>query len=211
MKIAIDGPAGVGKSTIAKLLAKKFNLIYINTGAMYRGLAYVLMKSPGLDIENIKMEFKGDRLIVNEEDVSGKIFNEKIDKMSSKVSKDFKVRKVLTQIQKSMVETYDRIVMEGRDIGTVVMPNADYKFFLTASVEARAKRRFEQEKNKGIKNLDLKEIKKAIIQRDHDDTTRKNAPLKKADDAIEIDTTNLSIQEVINKISYYITGGKYEH
>ena len=208
MKIAIDGPAGVGKSTIAKLLAKKFNLIYINTGAMYRGLAYFLLKDPNLNIDSIKMEFKGSRLIINGEDVSDKIFNEKIDKMSSKVSKDFKVRKVLTQIQKSMVENYGRIVMEGRDIGTVVMPNANYKFFLTASVDARAKRRFEQEKNKGIKNLDLQEIKRAIIQRDHDDTTRKNAPLKKANDAIEIDTTNLSIQEVIDKISYYITGGK---
>ena len=211
MKIAIDGPAGVGKSTIAKLLAKEFNLIYINTGAMYRGLAYFLLKNPNLDMENIKMEFEGDRLIVNGEDVSDKIFNERIDKMSSKVSKDFKVRKVLTQIQKNMAENYNRIVMEGRDIGTVVMPNADYKFFLTASADERAKRRFEQEKNKGMKDLNLQEIKKAIIQRDRDDTTRKNAPLKKADDAIEIDTTNLSIQEVIAKISYYISGGKDEH
>ncbi len=209
MKIAIDGPAGVGKSTVAKILAKKFKLTYVNTGAMYRAIAYMLDKYKNFDLESAVIEFINNDIFVNKELVSDKIFNERIDKISSKISQDLKIRKILTDIQKNMVSKYDRIVMEGRDIGTVVMPNADFKFFLTASVEERAKRRYEQNRLKGI-FINLKEIKDAIIKRDFEDMNRKNAPLKKAQDAIEIDTTNLSIDEVISKISEYI-GGKNEY
>ncbi len=206
MKVAIDGPAGVGKSTIAKLLAEKFNLTYINTGAMYRGVAYLLIKDPLIDlnsIKNIDMEFQGDRLFVNGVDVSDKIFNEKIDKISSNVSQNANIRKILTKVQKNMVNRYGDVVMEGRDIGTVVIPDADFKFFLTASIEERARRRMKQNELKGIKS-DFESLKKAIEERDYEDINRKNAPLRKADDAIEIDTTNLSIDEVINKISQFI-------
>jgi cytidylate kinase len=206
MKIAIDGPAGVGKSTVAKLLAERFDLTYINTGAMYRGVAYLSLNDPNFDLDhirNINMEFQGDKLLINGVDVSDKIFNEKIDKISSTVSQNPNIRKVLTKIQKEMANRYDNIVMEGRDIGTVVIPNADFKFFLTASIEERARRRMKQNELKGIKS-DFESLKKAIEKRDYEDTNRENAPLRKADDAIEIDTTNLSIDEVIDKISQFI-------
>ncbi|PRR78887.1 Cytidylate kinase [Clostridium liquoris] len=209
--VAVDGPAGAGKSTIAKVLAKRFNLMYIDTGAMYRGVT-LLSKRNNVSpedtdilcrlIKSLEMHFSNDRLIINGEDVSEEIRKPEISNNVSLYAAIPEVRELLVQLQKEMSKKYD-VVMDGRDIGTVVLSEAPFKFYLTASPEVRAKRRYDELLENGI-NVEYNNIFQDIIKRDFIDTTRKANPLKKADDAIEIDTSNLTVLKVVDKMSNYI-------
>ena len=209
--VAIDGPAGAGKSTIAKLVSKEFNLMYINTGAMYRAVALKAKEnnlSPS-DIEKIcslietmKMEFKEDDLILNGENVQDKITVPEISSIVSEYAKIKEVREKLVKLQREMSKKFN-VIMDGRDIGTVVLKDAPFKFFLTATAEERAHRRFLELKGRDIP-CDYDKILKDIIERDYKDSHRETDPLRKADDAIEIDTTGLNIKEVTEKINSYI-------
>ncbi|CCV64303.1 Cytidine monophosphate kinase [Alteracholeplasma palmae J233] len=205
-KLAIDGPAGSGKSTISSLLAKKLGWTHIDTGAMYRAVTlYALNNKVNLEdetsykfLENIKIEYKNNRIYIDNVDVSEDIRNEQINKYVSLVSSFSYVRKKLVEIQKETIQN-GNIIMDGRDIGTVVIPEADLKLFLTAHVEERAKRRHKEQKQKG----DVHEINQVIEEiklRDSKDSTRKESPLRKASDAIEFDTTNYTIDQVVDKI-----------
>ena len=211
IRIAIDGPAGAGKSTIAKNVASKLNILHLDTGAMYRavGLYAVENKIDPQDEHmvcdmlgsiDIKVNYKDGKqqTILNGEDVSGKIRTSEISNAASAVSKWPSVRKRLVAIQKDIASKMS-IVMDGRDIGTFVMPNAEYKFFITASVDQRAKRRYLELSENGTKTQ-LESVRSDIAQRDLQDTTRQFAPLRKADDAIEIDTTELDIEQVLQKV-----------
>ncbi|AAO35879.1 cytidylate kinase [Clostridium tetani] len=209
--VAIDGPAGAGKSTIAKLVAKKFNLMYIDTGAMYRAITYLAQNKnitpsnvEGLCnlINSISMYFKDDKIIVNGEDLSEEIRKPNVSSNVSLYASVLEVRTLLVDIQKDLACKYE-VVMDGRDIGTVVMPHAPFKFFLTATPEIRADRRYKELKEKSQK-VEYKNILEEIIKRDYIDSNRKVSPLKKAKDAIEIDTTNYHIEEVVDKISKLI-------
>jgi cytidylate kinase len=207
--IAIDGPAGSGKSTIARLLSKKLNMVYIDTGAMYRAVAYhVLRNHINADnetevsniISNMKMEIKyengNQRIFVDGEDITKRIRTGEVSMGASKVAKHILVREKLLNIQRN-IASENEVVMDGRDIASHVLPNAKLKIYLNASIEERAKRRFKEmdfEKDK------FEEIKRDIELRDEADKSRKNAPLIKVDDAIEIDTSNLKIKDVIDKI-----------
>ncbi|WP_246582942.1 (d)CMP kinase [Clostridium simiarum] len=211
LSVAIDGPAGAGKSTIAKLLAKDFNLMYINTGAMYRAVTLMALStnvsSEDIDglcdlIDKMDMYFNKDRLILNNEDVEEKITSPEISKKVSEFAALPEVRKKLVKLQQNMSKQYD-VIMDGRDIGTVVLKEAPFKFFLTASPEERANRRYKELVNKGLK-VEYEDILKDIINRDYLDSNRKTDPLRKAEDAIEIDTTGLNIDGVVNKISEHI-------
>ena len=205
--VAIDGPAGAGKSTVAKKVAARLGYTYIDTGAMYRAVGLKVSEREKNFSEEIlkevteKIEIESDetgKIFANGEDVTKKIRTPEIGKFASDVSKFPFVRKKLMELQRKMAETKS-VVMEGRDIGTEVFPNADFKIFLTADVSERARRRFEELREKNIAaNLD--EIEKDIAARDKQDSERKIAPLKKADDAILIDSTNLAIDEVTEKI-----------
>ena len=209
--VAIDGPAGAGKSTIAKLVSKEFNLMYINTGAMYRAVALKAKEnnlSPS-DIEKIcdlietmKMEFKEDDLILNGENVQDKITVPEISSIVSEYAKIKEVREKLVKLQREMSKKFN-VIMDGRDIGTVVLKEAPFKFFLTATAEERANRRFLELKGRDIV-CDYDKILNDIIERDYKDSHRETDPLRKADDAIEIDTTGLNIKEVTEKINSYI-------
>lgn len=206
MQIAIDGPAGSGKSTVAKKIAEKLNIIYIDTGAMYRAIT---LKLKGIDkkfyeeaCNNTNIEFINNKIFLDGKDVSSQIRSEEISKLTSDISKIDFVRKKLVSIQKEIADK-NSVVMEGRDITTVVLPDADYKFYLNASPEIRAKRRTLQLKEKGL-NADYKEIIRDIKKRDNNDIKRENSPLKVADDAIVIDSSNLTAEESIEKILSYI-------
>lgn len=205
--IAIDGPAGAGKSTVSKIVAEKLNFTYIDTGAMYRAVGLKIFESGQpltekfLEEVTEKIEIVLDesaRVFVNGEEVTKKIRTPEVSKLASDVSKFGFVRKKLTDLQRKMAER-GKVIMDGRDIGTVVLPNADLKIFLTASIEERARRRFDELNAKG-QAVELSEIQKEIAARDKQDSERKIAPLKKADDAILLDTTNLTIEEVVDKI-----------
>ncbi|MBR6013736.1 MAG: (d)CMP kinase [Selenomonadaceae bacterium] len=205
--IAVDGPAGAGKSTVSKKAAEKLGYTYIDTGAMYRAVGLKILESGKPLTENFlaevteKIQIELDesaRVFVDGEEVTKKIRTPEVSKLASDVSKFPFVRKKLTELQRKMAER-GQVIMDGRDIGTQVLPNADLKIFLTASLEERAKRRFEELKTKG-QQLDLSEIEKEIFLRDKQDMERETAPLKQADDAILLDTTNLKIEEVLNKI-----------
>lgn len=201
--IALDGPSGSGKSTIANILAKKLKISYLNTGSMYRAVTLFFLennikKSDKIDIDllrKINIDIKGDRVFLNEKDVSDKIRNKEVTENVSWVSSLFLVRKYLVDMQRKISQNKS-IILDGRDIGTVVFPNAKYKFFLVASSEVRAKRRYEQ--NEIDKSLE--EIQKDIEKRDYLDSHREISPLKKAEDAIEIDSSNLTIDETIEEI-----------
>ncbi|GAB6170261.1 (d)CMP kinase [Clostridium carnis] len=211
ISVAIDGPAGAGKSTIAKLVAEKFNLMYINTGAMYRAVALTSINR-GINEENIEeicdiidtmdMKFEDDDLILNGENIQSKITLPEISSVVSAYAAIPEVRLKLVKLQREMSEKFN-VIMDGRDIGTVVLKDAPYKFFLTATPEERAQRRYKELTDRNLK-VDYNEILNDIIKRDYLDSTRKTDPLKKADDAIEIDTTGLNIEEVTNKIASYI-------
>ena len=201
--IAVDGPAGAGKSTVSKLCAARLGYTYIDTGAMYRAVALKVIQSG----ENLDENLIKDIEITLDE--SGKVFLDKIDvtkeirtpevsRGASDVAKFGFVRKKLTELQREMAKR-GKVIMDGRDIGTQVLPNADLKIFLTASVDERAKRRFWELKAKNFPaNLD--QIKNEIILRDKQDSEREIAPLAQADDAILLDSTNLTVEQVVNKI-----------
>lgn len=208
MKIAIDGPAGSGKSTIAKLLSKKLNFEYIDTGALYRAITYLINKEH-LDIEDqeritnfikkTNFRFQNNKLLLNDDCIENEIRENTISKSVSAVAAIPYIRDLLNSIIKKIVETSEDFILDGRDIGTVVLPEAELKIYLDASPNIRAKRRYLElvEKNEAI-NLD--DIENEIIKRDFIDSNREVAPLKKADDAITIVTDDLNIQQVVDKI-----------
>ncbi|WP_423240832.1 (d)CMP kinase [Haloimpatiens massiliensis] len=211
ISIAIDGPAGAGKSTIAKLVGDRYSLMYINTGAMYRAVTLKAMEKNIKPedtqelvelMNNLDMHFQGERLIVNGKDITDGIYMPLISKNVSYYSTIKEVREKLVELQRKMSEKYS-VVMDGRDIGTVVLKDAKLKIFLTASAETRANRRYKELVEKGIE-VNYEEILKDIKRRDHIDSTREISPLAKAKDAIEIDSSNLDINGVVDKISYYI-------
>lgn len=209
--IAIDGPAGAGKSTIAKILGEKLNLIYINTGAMYRAVTFKALENKIEPndisklvklIDTMDICFVNDELILNGVNINKSLTTPEISNTVSKYASIKEVRIKLVEIMRRMSDKYN-VIMDGRDIGTVVLKNANYKFFLTASAKERAERRYNELKEKNI-DVDYDNILEEIIKRDHLDSTREVDPLKKAEDAIEIDTTGLNIKEVVAVISKYI-------
>ncbi|MBE5915416.1 MAG: (d)CMP kinase [Pseudobutyrivibrio ruminis] len=209
--VAIDGPAGAGKSTIAKAVAAKKGYVYVDTGAMYRAMAlYFLRSNISKDDEakissvvddivvSIKYEAGSQHVILNGEDVTGLIRTEEVGNMASATSVYSAVRTKLVALQQELAKTTD-VIMDGRDIGTVVLPNANVKVFLTASVECRAKRRFDELQAKG-ENPDFDKIAKDIEERDYRDSHREISPLKQAEDAILVDSSNMTIDEVVGTI-----------
>ncbi|WP_319202878.1 (d)CMP kinase [uncultured Ilyobacter sp.] len=206
--VAVDGPAGSGKSTISKLVAEKYKLTYLDTGAMYRMVAfYSLEKSVDLDnpeevelmLKNIKIDIDGDKFILNGIDVSDEIRTPRVTSIVSKTASIKAIREKLVELQRE-IGSGKRVILDGRDIGTVVFPDAHLKVFLVASPEERAKRRLKEYGEKGIES-DYDSVLESIKERDHIDSTRVESPLKKAEDAIEVDTSFLSIEEVSDKIS----------
>lgn len=211
MKIAIDGPAGAGKSSIAKLVAKKLSFVYVDTGAMFRTVAYYFLsqgKDPSDDemvtekCENISIsiEYKdgAQHIFLDGTDVSTEIRQEEVGKNASVVAKNQAVRNRLLALQRQMAEKQD-VIMDGRDIGTVVLPDAQVKIYLTASAAVRAERRYKELVEKG-ETCDLKKIEEDIIARDEQDMNREIAPLKQAEDAVLVDSSYMTIEEVVDKI-----------
>jgi len=217
IQIAIDGLAGVGKSTIAKILSKNLNAIYLDTGAMYRTVGLKAINS-NIDIKNekalsnlveninIKILFDNEKQVMylDDKNVSKDIRAPKISMAATNVALNKEVRVKMVQMQRDIAKNND-VVMDGRDIGTHVLKDANYKFFLVADVEERAKRRYQQLKEKNT-DISLDSLIKDIKYRDSNDINRQFAPLQKAKDAIEIDTTKLSIKQVIEVIMGYING-----
>lgn len=204
ISVAIDGPAGSGKSTVAKILASKLNLMYIDTGAMYRAVTYKALEkkiiSDEIDclckmVAALDIHFDNDKIIVDTEDISDKIRMPEISKNVSYYAAIPEVRKLLAGIQKSLSEKYN-VVMDGRDIGTVVLKDAPYKFFLMAAPEERANRRYKELTLSGI-NVKYEEVLNDILKRDYIDSHREASPLKQADDAVLIDSSSLTIDEVV--------------
>lgn len=203
IRIAVDGPGGAGKSTIAKKIAKEMNIDYIDTGAMYRATGLKIIRT-GIDMNNeeelVKMladteiDFSAGKTILDGEDISGLIRTEEVSKMASACSALGPVREKLVELQKKMAASKS-VIMDGRDIGTNVIKDAELKIFLTATAEERAKRRYEELIAKG-QEADYEKVLEDINQRDYNDTHRKLNPLAKADDAIELDTTHMTIDEV---------------
>lgn len=205
--IAIDGPAGAGKSTIAKLVAKELQFIYVDTGAMYRAIGLLALRE-GIDTENeekvaatcenagIRLAYEEGRqqIYLNGENVSDSIRTEEAGKMASAVARVKAVREKMVQLQKKIAESAD-IIMDGRDIGTVVLPFADLKIYLTADAKVRAERRFKELTEKGI-SCNIEEIEKDIIARDYQDMNREVSPLRQAEDAVRLDCSFLTIEEV---------------
>ncbi len=208
INIAIDGPSAAGKSTISKMVCKKLNYVHLDSGAMYRSAAYKALKdnisltdeaSLVNMLKNTKIELTVDgKVIVDEKDVSSLIRTEEISMAASNISKLKGVREILVDEQREMASNKG-FIMDGRDIGTVVLKDAEVKIFLTASVEARAMRRYLQDKESGF-DVNLDALKEEIEKRDYQDIHRANSPLRKSDDAIEIDSSNLSIEEVVDQI-----------
>lgn len=215
INIAIDGPAGAGKSTIAKRLAKELGYIYVDTGAMYRAMAYYFLKNHiSAEDENriaaacehvditIRYQDGEQQVILNGENVNGVIRNEEVGNMASSTSVYPVVRKKLVELQQQLA-VKENVIMDGRDIGTVVLPNADVKIYLTASSKVRAKRRYEELTSKG-EVCDLEQIEQDIIDRDYRDMNRENSPLKQADDAVLLDSSDLDIDGVVEKMKEII-------
>lgn len=211
MNIAIDGPAGAGKSTIAKRLAKKLGFIYVDTGAMYRAMAYYFLQHnidakdenaiaaacPDVDV-TITYENGEQQVLLNGENVNGVIRNEKVGNMASSTSVYPMVRKKLVELQRQLAKSAD-VIMDGRDIGTCVLPDAQVKIYLTASSATRAKRRYDELTEKGV-SCDLAEIEKDIIDRDYRDMHRETSPLRQAEDAVLVDSSEMNIDEVVDAI-----------
>ena len=219
MNIAIDGPAGAGKSTIAKLLAAKLGILYLDTGAMYRAVGLKALNT-GVDIADaaavekmladtkidVKQEGGVQHVYLDGKDVSVDIRENRVSKAASDISAVPCVRYKMVELQREIAAKCDT-VLDGRDIGTFVLPNAEHKIFLTASVEERAKRRYAELKTKGS-DLTFEQIKDDILKRDYNDSHRALAPLKKADDATEVDTTSMTIEEVTEKLCAIIGAKK---
>jgi len=215
VQIAIDGPAAAGKSTIAKIVAKKLGFIYVDTGAMYRAVALKVYRL-GLQASDetaivdllpsthILITYSGgiQKVLLDGENVSKKIREHHISKVASDVSAIHAVRLWLVDMQREIAKT-SSCILDGRDIGTYVLPNAKHKFYLTASIAVRARRRYDELQEKG-ESSDLDTIARDIAQRDHNDSTRSFAPLKKADDAIEVDTSDLTVKEVVEVLLAHI-------
>ena len=211
MNIAIDGPAGAGKSTIAKRLAKKLGFIYVDTGEMYRAMAYYFLQHnidakdenaiaaacPDVDV-TITYENGEQQVLLNGENVNGVIRNEEVGNMASSTSVYPVVRKKLVELQRQLAKSAD-VIMDGRDIGTCVLPDAQVKIYLTASSATRAKRRYDELTEKGV-SCDLAEIEKDIIDRDYRDMHRETSPLRQAEDAVLVDSSEMNIDEVVDAI-----------
>jgi len=214
ISIAIDGPAGAGKSTVAKKIAKKLNLEYIDTGAMYRALTLKVLEN-GLDpkneddvlslLENTEISFLNNHIYLDGKIVDEEIRNNSVNKNVSYVSSYSEVRKKMVELQQEMAKK-SNVIMDGRDIGTVVLPNASFKFFITAKPEERGKRRYLELKDKGETDILLTDIIDDINKRDKIDSTRIESPLRIPDDAIVIDSTNLTVDEVVDLIIELIKG-----
>lgn len=205
--IAIDGPAGAGKSTIAKIISKELNINYIDTGAMYRAITYKCLKN-NIDINNTEevinmakdteIDFRDNNIYLDNEVVNEEIRTVEVSNNVSNVAKIKEVRYLMVDVQRKIGEN-NSVVLDGRDIGSYVFPNADYKFFLVATPEERGSRRYKELVEKGYE-VDLDEIINDIIKRDKIDSNREFAPLVKAEDALEIDTTGKSIEEVVSEV-----------
>ncbi len=211
MNIAIDGPAGAGKSTIAKLAAAKLNFVYVDTGAMYRSIALYVIRhnvdpdndedmTNALDKININLSYEEgtQHIFLNSEDVSAAIRQEQVGNMASKVATKPAVRAKLLDLQRGLAKKQD-VIMDGRDIGSFVLPDAELKIYLTASADERAKRRYNELVSKG-QTPELEQIKQDIIARDYQDMNREIAPLVQADDAVLIDSSDMTIDEVADRI-----------
>lgn len=211
MTIAIDGPAAAGKSTVAKRVAEKLSFIYVDTGAMYRALTWKAIQE-GISLEDegdleqllkqsdlkLVQSEQGQRVLLNGRDVSEEIRTNEVTNQVSIVAKHKLVREEMVNRQQQLVKEQG-VVMDGRDIGTHVLPNAEVKIFMIASVEERAERRYKENVEKGYPS-DLEQLKEEIRKRDNLDSNRETSPLLKAEDAIELDTTSLSIDEVVDRI-----------
>ena len=211
ISIAIDGPVGAGKSTIARMVAKKLNIIYVDTGAMYRAVGLYATRQ-GKDTKNfdevksiideveldVKLSNKGQLIFLNGENVTDLIRTPEISMAASNVSAVPEVRERMVNIQRKLADSKS-VVMDGRDIGTVVLPNATTKIYLVADLDVRTERRYKELIKKG-QNVTFDEVKNDIIMRDKNDMSRAASPLKKADDAVELDTTKLNLDEVVEKL-----------
>lgn len=215
IRIALDGPSGSGKSTVAKELSKKLNILYLDTGAMYRAVALKTLnlgkdtfdeKAVSEFIDNIDLQIRyingSQHTFLDGDDVSEKIREPRISMQASNVSSLKCVRLKMVDMQRKIAADMS-CVLDGRDIGSFVLPDADYKFYITAGVDVRAKRRMKELEEKGYK-VDFEKLKKEIEQRDYNDKNRDFAPLRCADDAIIIDTSDMTVTEVLNKILSYI-------
>ncbi|MDO5040774.1 MAG: (d)CMP kinase [Peptoniphilus sp.] len=209
--VAIDGPAGSGKSTIAKLIAHKLNISYIDTGAMYRAIALKTLRQGDLQeqslqqlLEDTRIDYDRGKIYLDGRDVSQDIRGDEVSAQASKISKNPALREYLVGIQQQIAQKRS-VVMEGRDIGTVVLPRAKYKFYLTADVDTRAKRRYEQLLAKGTKTT-LEEVKASIEQRDDNDINREHSPLKRAEDAILVDNTHMDLHQTLDYILDKVRG-----
>ena len=216
--VAIDGPAGSGKGTIASLLSKKLNLVNIDTGATYRCVALASLRNNlTLDDKEEIIKLSGEidikidldnKVYLNGEDVTDLIRSKEVTNIVSPISSIVEVRKNMVDLQRKMASNYD-VVMEGRDITTVVFPNANYKFYLDASLEERVKRRIKQNEEKGI-DMTYEEVYENIKARDYNDSHKEVGALKRCDDQVYIDSTNMTIDEVVNKFIEVIEGDKDE-
>lgn len=213
--IAIDGPAGAGKSTIAKKIAERLSFEYIDTGSMYRALTLKVLKlklnpeseKDVIDImKDTDIDFKNNHIYLDGENVDKEIRENIINKNVSYIAKIKEIRESMVIIQRQLALTKS-VIMDGRDIGTVVLPNADYKFFITASVDERSKRRYKELLEKGEMEISFEQIKNEIITRDKIDSTRKNSPLIQSEDAYLLDTTNKTIDESVNEIISIVKRG----
>lgn len=198
LTVAIDGPAASGKGTLAKMLAKHLGLDYLDTGSIYRALGYKIVNA-GYQPENEEIAVKMANEIEPEDLKNPHLYDEGIGKAASIVSAIPAVRQVLFDFQRKFSQSQNGAVLDGRDIGTVICPDADFKFYITADIEARAKRRYKQLQNKGI-SIIYQSVLEDLQRRDERDSHRKAAPLKKAKDAIHIDTTNMDVSEAFAKI-----------
>lgn len=205
--IAVDGPAGAGKSTVSKIVAEKLGINYIDTGAMYRAVTYKCLKE-GVDISDEKavsdmaaksdIDFRDNSIYLDGKSVNDEIRTVEVSSNVSDVAKIREVRYQMVEVQRIIGEK-SSVILDGRDIGSYVFPNADYKFYLVATAEERGNRRYKEMREKGFE-VNLEDVIRDIVKRDEIDSNREFAPLVKADDAIEIDTTGLGIDEVANKI-----------
>ncbi|NBX68112.1 MAG: (d)CMP kinase [Proteobacteria bacterium] len=216
--VAIDGPAGAGKSTVSRLLALELNGRLLDTGAMYRSVAYFAVKENVSTAKgfskiarqlNFDYDSKNQSILVNGQEMGNRLRTQQVSALASKVSAFKGVRQTLTLCQRKLGKTWAKtapVVVEGRDIGTVVFPRVDYKFFVTADPKVRAERRYQQLKKQGTKGVSLQAILRSNMERDKQDSSRKHAPLKCAEDAIVVDTSKMSINQVVQFMSEHIRG-----